>query len=432
MKFLLFVVCALSTSANCATPEKEKLYDNFKAYDFTVNSTDTAEKLAAWQEIEGVDFWKFGALGVESRVMIPPEHVKDFEKFLNYENIKFEIRSDNVGEIVERFHRENSRRMESSRRAARARVFVPQPANRPGWDVYWTYSELNEFAHYLAQTYPQFVTRVELAKTFEGRAIYALKVSSGGFGGKPIVFMDAGIHAREWVSPATVGYFLHRLVEDPKVNEELLASVDWIIIPLLNPDGYVYSQTKNRMWRKNRNALNTSCIGVDLNRNFRFSWRPSQAGFCRSDIYSGPAPNSEIETRALINMMSRYRENVALYVAVHSYGNIIAWPWGYAGSPGYTSNWKYHDQVGRIFADAVRVKTGKKYRVGNTAELLGNASGAADDHMHGDQKINLVYTLELSGGGATGFDYPEKDIEALRYETFHGFRAIGLHIANNH
>lgn len=81
------------------------------------------------------------------------------------------------------------------------------------------------------------------------------------------------MHAREWVSQATVVYFLHRLIEDPQASAELLNNLDWIIIPNLNPDGYSWSYTQNRMWRQNRHRINETCIGVDLNRNWRHSWR---------------------------------------------------------------------------------------------------------------------------------------------------------------
>ena len=47
-------------------------------------------------------------------------------------------------------------------------------------------------------------------------------------------------------------------------------------MPILNPDGYDYSQKVNRMWRKNRNPNgNVGCNGVDLNRNFGYYWLTS-------------------------------------------------------------------------------------------------------------------------------------------------------------
>ena len=48
-----------------------------------------------------------------------------------------------------------------------------------------------------------------------------------------------------------------------------IGRVQWPIIPLANPDGYEYTRTHDRMWRKNTvNIPGTSCIGVDINRNF--------------------------------------------------------------------------------------------------------------------------------------------------------------------
>lgn len=90
-------------------------------------------------------------------------------------------------------------------------------------------------------------------------------------------------------------------------------------------------------------------------------------------------------------------------MSVHSWGDMVLWPWGFSGSTGWISNWQYHQDVGMLWHDAVRAATGKVYRVGNIADILGNAFGASDDHMSGGQGVELVYTLELTGGGLTGF-----------------------------
>ena len=46
----------------------------------------------------------------------------------------------------------------------------------------------------------------------------------------------SGIHAREWISPATATYLAKQLAEK---KSALLASWDVYILPLANPDGYV-------------------------------------------------------------------------------------------------------------------------------------------------------------------------------------------------
>ena len=48
----------------------------------------------------------------------------------------------------------------------------------------------------------------------------------GGCGNKPAVWIDGGIHAREWISPATVTWMLNELVENPE-NADISEGLDW-------------------------------------------------------------------------------------------------------------------------------------------------------------------------------------------------------------
>jgi len=51
---------------------------------------------------------------------------------------------------------------------------------------------------------------------------------------------------------------------------QLLDEAEFVIIPVLNVDGYVYTWTNDRLWRKNRRPppAGGTCYGIDLNRNY--------------------------------------------------------------------------------------------------------------------------------------------------------------------
>ena len=61
---------------------------------------------------------------------------------------------------------------------------------------------------------------------------------------------------REWISPATVMWIVKELVEGAGAvggeAADLVDNLNWHILPVTNPDGYLYSQTTDRLWRKTR------------------------------------------------------------------------------------------------------------------------------------------------------------------------------------
>ena len=89
---------------------------------------------------------------------------------------------------------------------------------------------------------------VNAANSFEGRPIKYVKISSTNFEdeSKPVIFIDGGIHAREWIAPPTVTWAIHKLVED-LTESDLLDRFDWILLPVVNPDGYKFTFT-NVSW----------------------------------------------------------------------------------------------------------------------------------------------------------------------------------------
>lgn len=87
-----------------------------------------------------------------------------------------------------------------------------------------------------------FFVRDECEKCYSLYFIH--QISSGGNDTKPAVWIDAGIHSREWVAPATALYMIDRLLtgyQTDKSITELIDTHDWYILPVVNPDGYLHT-----------------------------------------------------------------------------------------------------------------------------------------------------------------------------------------------
>ena len=88
----------------------------------------------------------------------------------------------------------------------------------------------------------------------------------------------------------------------------------------MNPDGYEYSRSTDRMWRKNRRKNeNSKCDGVDLNRNFDKGYGDySSDDPCQED-YRGPEAFSEPEARALRDYVLKLQSENTEYVYTNTY-----------------------------------------------------------------------------------------------------------------
>ncbi|KAF5309892.1 hypothetical protein D9619_010197 [Psilocybe cf. subviscida] len=173
----------------------------------------------------------------------------------------------------------------------------------PYHDDYHPLNETYSFLKALAAKHSDIMRLGSIGVSAEGREIMALTVSlSPGDGpagnysdisrrgdgegtdrlkrkkrpaakdGEKVAFVILGAqHAREWVAAATTTYLAHALVADRTESRSLhglLTDFDFHIIPIPNPDGYVYTWETDRYWYKNRQVTSpyTKCVGLDMNR----------------------------------------------------------------------------------------------------------------------------------------------------------------------
>ncbi|XP_013407418.1 carboxypeptidase B-like [Lingula anatina] len=269
-------------------------------------------------------------------------------------------------------------------------------------------------------------------KSSKGRALRAIKIGTlNPQINKPAIWIDAGLHAREWIGISSALYFINKLISDydqPEVKN-LVDSYDWYILPVVNPDGYEYSHTNDRMWRKTRSQQDNDCYGVDANRNFNFHW--NEAGTdpdpCHN-TFAGKRAFSEPETQAMSDFILSKRRDIKIYISLHSYGNLWLTPWGYTRNlPG-----DYDEllRIANIAAAAILAVRGEEYLTGSAAGLLSYlAAGGSRDWAKGKAGIKYSYSVELSPSIRTAdwsfrFELPPRFIPLVGEDLYMGLKAV--------
>ncbi|XP_030741072.1 carboxypeptidase A2 isoform X2 [Echinops telfairi] len=286
-----------------------------------------------------------------------------------------------------------------------------------------------EMDHLVAE-YPHLVSQVLIGDSFENRPMNVLKFSTGG--DKPAIWLDAGIHAREWVTQATALWTANKIASDYGNDPSLTAILDTLdifLLPVTNPDGYVFSQTKNRMWRKTRSQVPGSiCVGVDPNRNWDAGFGgPGASKNPCSDSYHGPSANSEVEVKSIVDFIKTHG-NFQAFLTLHSYSQLLMFPYGYKCTQ--SDNFDELNEVAQKAANSLTRVHGTRYKVGPICSVIYQASGGSIDWAH-DFGIKYSFAFELRDTGRYGFLLPANQILPTAEETWLGLKTIMEHVRDH-
>ncbi|RWS03100.1 lysosomal acid phosphatase-like protein 3, partial [Dinothrombium tinctorium] len=109
---------------------------------------------------------------------------------------------------------------------------------------------INDYIEDLAAENPQLSSIQTIGRSFENREIKIIRIGKNHKDdSKPAIWIDAGIHAREWAAPTSALYIAKSLIQDyaqDSMTKKLVDSFNWYILPSANPDGYEYSHTIHR------------------------------------------------------------------------------------------------------------------------------------------------------------------------------------------
>ncbi|XP_076679448.1 carboxypeptidase B isoform X2 [Andrena cerasifolii] len=399
-------------------------------------------------EPEDIKFWTQPMFNKTTDMVVAPGLIPELKAFLRDRGIDFKVLIPDLQKTIAHQNPTMSKEQRED--------LVTTQGHTMTWKRYHRYREIVRYLEYLAFKYSKLVELITIGSSYNGQPIKMLKISTGPNKegkAKPAIWIDAGMHAREWIGSAVATYIISQLVEKNASYAKLLDNADWMILPVANPDGYEFTHTSDRLWRKTRSNHGENqddsrllqlvnryarwfwgnCEGVDPNRNFGYHWGEVEDGGASLDpcheIYAGPHAFSEPETKAMADYILANKQNIRMYLTLHSYSQMWLVPWGYTYSK--PSDYSELANAARKAINAISKVHGTSYQLGPSADLLYPTSGASDDWAKGVAGIKYAYTLELRDRGTYGFLLPATQIVPTARETWAGIKTIARLVTCN-
>jgi len=400
-------------------------YSGYKTLRVALQSEQAKEQVRLMVETEVISIMDEG-LGHQIDILVSPQEYAGIQDSLSGVGASYEVLNEDVGADIEEEKQELLKAV-------------------PGvFDFRNYYATKYQHAHLdaLASRHPDKAETFSIGKSYEGRDLKVIRISNNlaSSDNKPMIWVDGGIHAREWVSPHTVIYIANALLSEVETGlrsqvSTLLDKYQFVILPMSNPDGYEYSRTKNRFWRKTRRPSGCKydeyrsdgscrygqCYGVDPNRNWDadFGRQGVSLNPC-SDIYPGREAFSEKNTQAMRDFILEHKNNLVLYLTYHSYSQMFLKPLGFVYKP--PKDGPIHDAAGEAMVNAIRETHGKVYKNIRVVELYPTSGGSSDwVYLQG---VTNAYAVELRDTGRYGFKLPTSQIIPTGEENIRGFIAL--------
>lgn len=307
---------------------------------------------------------------------------------------------------------------------------------------------INSWLELLTDTYPDVITLETIGKTYEGRPLNVVHLSIPDddieHHDRKTIVLTTGTHAREWISVSTLLYTIYKMLEyyeNNPDNRRILTKLDFLFIPVMNPDGYVYTWEHDRLWRKNRQAVSEdpnpkNCLGIDIDHSYNFHWTHSSDDACGEE-YSGEYAFEAYESKIWDDYLNATNKDHKIwgYLDLHSYSEEILMPYAYSCEQNPRDEENLIELAYGI-SKAIRTNSGKYYSVlpaclDRDSDLLPDlGSGTALDYMY-HNKAYWAYQLKLRDSGNHGFLLPHKYIEPVGEETFAGIQYFCKFILND-
>ncbi|PTB45958.1 hypothetical protein M441DRAFT_63276 [Trichoderma asperellum CBS 433.97] len=397
LALLVPLVASRSLEPDSSSPHTAKVsYDGYHLYRIRAADQKEAEFLAKRFATYHTELTSRGF-----EVIIPPNEVRNFNEL----GLNARLLSDDIGSQI----RDESKTPTYKRELHK----IGELPDLSWYDSFHAYEDHLQYWDDLVAAFPNNSKKYNIGSSYENRTIYAFHFfgDKGIKGDKPIILWHSTVHAREWITTLVIEYWAWQLIDGYKSRDSDITKVlnyyDFWLVPFHNPDGFYYTQTTDRMWRKNRlPRSNTTCIGTDLNRNWKFEWGGEPGTGAAStdpcdDTFQGLGPGDTPENIVLSGLSDKLgasRKGIRSYIDLHSYGQKILTP------PGWTCNTSQYPptlprmiEVAEGFANSVQGYDSRNetYQYGAGCDIEYYSAGNGRDHHYGVYGANHSWTLEL-------------------------------------
>ncbi|KAK6543788.1 putative metallocarboxypeptidase ecm14 [Orbilia ellipsospora] len=433
----------LGDAATKKTPPYSR-YQNDVVLRFNISTTDEASALAEAAEILFLDVWSATKDHADIRVdkdVVPsllnllPDSLQDKHARLMHDlaatvRETFPGTSDSPSNPLSPHSLSSS----STYRPTQSEHFFSN---------YQPISVINPWMRLLRSLFPSHVETFTIGKTFEGRDINGIKISRSATappttGKRRAIIVTGASHAREWISVSTVCYLAHAFItgyrprpfhskDDAEAESgdheitRLVENFDWYFIPTLNVDGYVYTWSEDRLWRKNRQPTSLGfCKGIELDRSYSFKWGGQSQNNPCSENYPGEKEFEAFEAKNFAawakNLTTEGETNIAGFLDLHSYSQQILYPYSFSctQSPPDLENL---EELASGLAKAIRIRHGEHYEVSSACQ--GGGQFTPSDKTSQQKKKSKSkkskngeddFVLTETGGGGSALDYFYREI----------------------
>lgn len=407
---------------------------------FKIQTSEEAAALAEAVDVLFLDVWEFNEDWADLRIakdvvpsllgLLPASLQKSHQPLMQDLDLAQAIFGSFPSHTGTQSHDHYSPNLKPSPRSGRGHPFFQD---------YQPLSVIDPWMRLMSSMFTTHVSRINIGLTYEGREIPALRVGvhptdhDHPSGARKTVIITGGSHAREWISTSTVNYLAWSLInaygKDREVTR-LLEEFDFVLIPTLNPDGYVYSWETDRLWRKNRQPTSLRfCRGIDLDRSYPFQWDGdiTRSNPC-SESFAGDAPFDGVEAQRFAEWAKNETEysnvDIVGFFDLHSYSQQILYPYSYSCNDQPPSI-EDLEELALGLAKAIRVsRKGHAYKVTSACEgnvalsnkkktilpRIESSGGSALDYFYHDLKVKYSYQIKLRDTGSYGFLLPKESI----------------------